>query len=57
MTNRGVVSGRILAYRVQRGDFNGETSMLTLDDGTGTYAVPHPYVLGTPPAGMVPVVP
>jgi hypothetical protein len=57
MTNRGVVSGRILAYRVQRGNFNGETAMLTLDDGTGTSLVPHPYVLGTAPVGMVPVVP
>ena len=57
MTNRGVVSGRILAYRVQRGDFNGETAMLTLDDSPGTSLVPHPYVLGTPPPGMVPVVP
>lgn len=57
MTSRAVISGRILAYRVQRGDFNGERAMLTLDDTTGTMAVPHPYVLGTPPPGMVPVAP
>lgn len=57
MTNRGVVSARILAFRVQRGTFNGEQAMLTLDDSAGTAAVPHPYVLGTPPAGMVLVAP